>query len=425
MVRIQRVEPDMVARPFARENGRCGYDAQMFGRRRVVQNETVAHLMEGFFTYSPYRPRSGASGDSFEYVARRYGEFLWRDEVNGLVAENRLSRSRFYVGLSVDGSAQSFAELTKRVALISDTLLLSHDWTGHFHELGISENIRAGSAPEVAIPPALDAMEAALDGYVTRDLQRSVDRALERDLERRQLQSDAYGMHVPDLENLGRWIIDAEPLLRAGMAWYLPSYSTTVLEMIGGQKRVPVDRPTDRVKAMDYLIRDGRAVDASGAEPIKSQLVRPVLQAELPFLAGVGLRDFSKITVGEFASYSAFRDFLRLSLLELDQSLNATEADRELVKLGLRINDQIRAVRADMERAKKRRAVAASGAAVGSVAAILTAVYGPALQTAIAALGVGGGAWGIINAMTDNNIRALREDKWYYVWVLARKGRRC
>jgi hypothetical protein len=78
-----------------------------------------------------------------------------------------------------------------------------------------------------------------------------------------------------------------------------------------------------------------------------------------------------------------------------------------------------------MERAKRRRAVAASGAAVGSVAAILTAVYGPALQTAIAALGVGGGAWGIINAMTDNNIRALREDKWYYVWVLARKGRRC
>src|SRR5207249_2979719 len=36
-----------------------------------------------------------------------------------------------------------------------------------------------------------------------------------------------YGMYCPSLVELGRWILDAEPLLKAGLAWYLPSYSTS------------------------------------------------------------------------------------------------------------------------------------------------------------------------------------------------------
>jgi hypothetical protein len=60
---------------------------------------------------------------------------------------------------------------------------------------------------------------------------------------------------------------------------------------------------------------------------------------------------------------------------------------------------------------------------IGSVGAILVAVYGPALEAAIAAIGVGGvGVWGIIRAATENSTRPLREDKWYYVWALAKKS---
>jgi len=377
----------------------------MFGRRRVVQNEVVADLMGRFFRTNRLLLANGWGVDE---VATQYGEFLWRGETKSLVEQKELSRSRFYVGLSTDGGGEGFTELTKRAALISDTLLLSHDWTGKFHELGVPQRLRDGTLerrPENPTGGLLGVVGSFMDG---------------QDIERRKYQTETYGMHCPDLTELGQWILDVEPLLTAGLAWYLPSYSTGNLATVDGKRLI--NGPPEQVKAIDYLIRDGRAVDASGAEPIKSRLVRPVLQTELPFLTGVGLRDFSKITVNEFASYSAFRDFLRHSLLDLDDSLNATQSDRELVKLGLVINDQVRAARAEMMRTRRKRAVAASGAAIGSVAAILVAVYGPALEAAITALGVSGGVWGILNAATDNSTRALREDKWYYVWALAKKG---
>ena len=119
-----------------------------------------------------------------------------------------------------------------------------------------------------------------------------------------------------------------------------------------------------------------------------------MLHTDLPFIDGVGLADFSRITVEEFASYSAFRDFLRQCFLELDDSQNDTQSDRELVRLGLRINDQVRAAHAEIEKARRKRAVAVTGAMIGTVTATLVAVYGPALQTAIGTIGAGGGLWG-------------------------------
>ncbi|MFD2469008.1 hypothetical protein [Amycolatopsis silviterrae] len=372
----------------------------MFGRRRVVQDEVVADLMKRFFR---------VNFPSLEDVAREYGNFLWNDQAKGLVRQEELSRSRFHVGLSISDCTASFARITKQATLVSDTLLLSHDWTGQFHDLTMPRSrLRGATGPRKHAP----AFGVEVDIGAISDA---------REWENRASRSETYGMFCPDLPGLGQWIIDAKPLLKAGLAWYLPSYSTAKLRRSrdGRMKEIPRSVRPEQVKAIDYLVRDGRAIDASGAEPIKSQFVRPVLQTELPFLAGVDLRDFSKITIEEFGSYSAFRDFLRRSLLELDDSLNDTQSEREMLKLGLRINDEVRAARAEMTKVRRKRAVAASGAALGSVAAILVAVYGPALQAAITALGVSGGVWGVINAAADNNARALREDKWYYVWALA------
>jgi hypothetical protein len=163
-------------------------------------------------------------------------------------------------------------------------------------------------------------------------------------------------------------------------------------------------------------------VDTSDVRPVKSRLVRPLLQIDLPFMDGVSIRDFSRITIEEFASYSAFRDFLRLSFLEMDESMNAVQSEDEIVKLGLRIKDEVRSARAEMERVRRRKSVAVTGAVVGSVGAVLVAVYGPALAAAVATLGAGGGLWGIVNAAAENSTRVLRESEWHYVWVLARKS---
>ncbi|ONI81312.1 hypothetical protein ALI144C_22620 [Actinosynnema sp. ALI-1.44] len=230
-----------------------------------------------------------------------------------------------------------------------------------------------------------------------------------------------YGMYCPSLDELGRWILDAEPLLEAGLVWYLPSYAIAK-HRVTNRVTSSIEKLT-RVWAVDYLIRDGRAVDASGADPVKSQLVRPIIRMDLPFIEGVSLREFSKITTEQFAGYSAFRDFLRQIFLNMDTAVNDVQSDRELLKLGLQINDQVRSVRDQMETARKRTAVGATGAVLGSVSAVLVAVYGPALAGAVAAaIGATGGLWGIVHAAAENSRKDLREDKWNYVWVLAKEA---
>jgi hypothetical protein len=52
------------------------------------------------------------------------------------VDEKKLSRSRFYVGICAGDSGHSFADLTRRATLVTDTLLLSHDWTGTTNSVG-------------------------------------------------------------------------------------------------------------------------------------------------------------------------------------------------------------------------------------------------------------------------------------------------
>lgn len=384
------------------------YRDHMFHRRQVViENDIVARHMRKFFRALKDRHRSYPA-----LVATTYRRLLWENVTKSLADEKLLSRSRFYVGLSTGNCGQDFERITKRATLISDTLLLSHNHTGDYHDIDLSGYPDGGPPKPMAGAGAYPSASAA----AAFDVYKRQVAAWNRDhLE------DMYGMYCPNIDDLGRWILDAEPPLKAGLVWYLPSYAIARYRTIGGRESLDKVK-TKNFAVIDYLVRDGRAVDASGAEPIKSQLVRPVLRIDLPFIEGVNLQDFSKITIEEFTSYSAFRDFLRQSFLDMDMALNAVQSDRELLKLGLQIKDHVRSVRSQMETARRKKAVAVTGAVIGSVGAILVAVYGPALAAAVAAIGASGGMWGIIHAAAENRTRALREDKWYYVWVLAKKS---
>ncbi|MGP3948516.1 hypothetical protein [Streptomyces sp. 7N604] len=385
---------------------KVGYGANMFRRQRVVQNQVIAQRMHAFFK-ALKKDRVDP-----ETVARVYGRLMWDNAAKSLADEKRLSKSRFYVGLAAGADTREFEQITKRTALITDTLLLSHGWSGEYRELGIVNRIRT--------TPALRSNRGNFTDGKTVMASRLSDSFANTQSLLSDNRTDVFGMRCPSLVALGQWLLAAEPLLKAGLAWYLPSYALSTYDTVAGTRREPFRAP-EQVTAIDYLIRDGRAIDASGAEPIKGSLVRPILQLDLPFVECVSLRDFSKITIEEFDSYSAFRDFLRQSFLELDESLDDVQSDRELVKLGLQIKDEVRSIRAAMEKTRRTRAMAASGATIGSVGAILVAVYGPALASAVAAVGASGGVWGIIHATMENSIRPLRENKWYYVWALARK----
>ncbi|WP_146060484.1 hypothetical protein [Amycolatopsis sp. CA-128772] len=314
--------------------------------------------------------------------------------------KRKLTKSRFHVAIALGNSSKGLADLTKRAVLVSDTLLLSHDWAGKFHPLD-------GSFDETDF--AAGGMEGAFAGS-----------ALRRIRDGREL---CGGFRCPDLDATGRWILDAEPLLRSGLAWYLPSYSKATYPTHYGERYGSPSGIKRDLGSYDFLIRNGRAVDCSGVEPIKSRVVRPVLHTELPFLEGVDLSNFGKITVGEFDAYAAFRDFLRLRLLELDDAIDDTQSERALVKIGLEINEGIRSIGIDLGKATRKRAVASTGAVLGTVGAVLVAVYGPALAGAVAALGASGGIWGVVNAATEYNKRAFRHNKWYYVWMLTKSRR--
>jgi hypothetical protein len=332
-------------------------------------------------------------------VALAYGRALWSDWRCGLIIKDqKLTRARFNVGLATDGV--SFESLTKRVALVSDTLLLSHERNGRFHEVG-----QIG-----ATPPTKGTVLA--DAYDPEAYQTLPDR-----IDYNNYTYSSYGMRCPSLSALGSWLLAAEPLLKRGLAWYLPTYATS----IGGRrdgKNVDSGVPEDRTGLIHYLIKDGRAIEASGYDPVKSPVVRTVLKVDLPFVDGVGLADFSKITVEEFDSYKAFRNFLRRSLLKVDDAVNSVQSERQIYNIGLEIEDELHKVRADMRRHSRNRALANIGAGLGVTGATLSAVYGPALLPAIIA-GTTGGLWAFIQANVGNSIRLLQDGKpWYYVWSL-------
>ncbi|GLW04484.1 hypothetical protein Slala05_81140 [Streptomyces lavendulae subsp. lavendulae] len=365
-------------------------------------------MMRGFFSGLS----SGERGDP-EQVAVKYSMRMWARVGSSLRVQKKLSRSRYYVGISAD--VADFEDVTKRVALVSDTLLLSGDWNSGFHQ------VMRSSPEQFAADWALTSMNTPFDGDMDRSFETQMD--LRRALDNHPTKS--IGIHSPDLAALGRWLLDSEPLLKAGLAWHLPNYSTRVGQVVEGSVDHASFGQAEQVTCIDYLVRDGRAVDASGAHPIKSRIVRPILEIELPFIDGVGLRDFSEITASEFNSYTDFRAFLRKSLLELDDAVNAVQSEQALMRIAADIEQQLHSVRAQMAMARRRRALAVSGAAVGTVGAVLAAVYGPAMEDAfklIAASSAGSGIWTIIDAATSNSPRELKEDRWHYVWALSRKA---
>ncbi|MFD3504206.1 hypothetical protein ACFWWT_47795 [Streptomyces sp. NPDC058676] len=369
----------------------------MLGRKKTIQNPTVAKHMTAFFSELTAEDRRSSRS-----VGQAYGAFLYNSRKRELVDEKRFSASAFHVGLGAD--AGDLGRLTKRGVLVADSLLLAHDRS--FPQHTVAAMTRRRSVLEPSSGPGGESQIQV--GAVTEI-------------------SEHVAMHCPDLDGLGRWILDVEPLLRAGLAWYLPTYSWgreswDVSDYGGGSTREARNVPS----ALDFLVSSGRVVEEYDTGPVKSQIVRPVLQFDLPFVDGVDLLDFSKLTVHEFASYAGFRGFLRQTFLELDDALNAVESERELIRIGLRIEDEIRGIQAQLSAARRKRAVAVTGAGVGTVGAVLVAVYGPAFQSALTVLGAAGagGVWGIIQAAADNGRHSLRQDKWYYVWALARKSGR-
>lgn len=314
-------------------------------------------------------------------VARQYAIDV--EAVRGeLLAGKQAARTPYYVGLSA--TTADFSHVTKRITLVTDTVLLT-EHRGTVHELGLRHVPVYGYAPPRA---------------------RGV--------------RGRYGVVTEDLAGLGRWLLDAEPLLRIGLAWFYPQYEYGRIIM---PQRTAERLPAGVVEVADYLIKHGRAVDLASAKPLASRVVRPVLEIDLPFLDGLSLADFAQVTREEFDSYRLFRDFMRARLLELDGAMEAENSQVAIERLALAIRDEIETARTALSTASRTQAFDRAGAVLGSTSALLAAVRPDALAGALATSATAAvtGLWPTIHAYADN-IRN-RQGKWHYVWVLQRKAR--
>ncbi|MFD9607309.1 hypothetical protein [Streptomyces sp. NPDC059970] len=309
-----------------------------------------------------------------------------------LLSRKAASASPYYVGLSSETG--SFTHVTKRVVLVVDTMLLSDHGVGSVHELGMD---------------SWDTSFSSLPGEMPYEA----------------THTQLYGMVTKDLVELGRWLLDAEPLLRSGLVWYGPVFMEGSRGTFDSNRHAvpPGPLPSFSDRSIDFVVEHGRAVDLSRAKPLASRVVRPILDMDLPFMDGLSLVDFAKVTSDEFDSYTQFRDFMRSKLLELDDALEAVDSQVAMERIALSIRDELNAATAEMNQAARSRALARSGAVLGSTSAVLAAVRPEALQGALATSATlaasATGLWPTIQAFAD--IKPKRSHgKWHYVWVLQR-----
>jgi hypothetical protein len=377
------------------------HNPSMRRRREPVANKLVAQRMQDFFDHLPERARSLPAE-----TARCYADHMFDHHQRELVDQKRFSRARFHVGIGIDPAG--FDRVMKRAALVADTLMLSHNGAGTRHR--VSRLPPASEAVFSGIDPVMGFVDTA--GWDTTKF-------------------DLY-CYCPDLEYLGRWLLETEPLLRAGSAWYLPVYSLDRTESFesafeNGRFFTEDSRQVRVPGLLDFLQVGQRVVALDDVHPVTAAVVRPVVNdLELPFLDGIPLDEFSAITAGEFDAYQAFQSWLQQRLLEVDTALGSVDSERELAKIGLQIKDEVRGLEYRMRQVRQRRAVSATGAAVGTVTASLTAVLASSeVASAVAAFigGASGGLWSTIQASFDNSPKKLRESPWYYVWTLSRADR--
>ncbi|MFJ9891617.1 hypothetical protein ACIQRW_38030 [Streptomyces sp. NPDC091287] len=361
--------------------------------RSAPYDPDVAEAMNAFFkstrrSFSRYFVPPSHRDDPSS-IAKTYAKFLNSDSWRVNLITRPGNRGRYAVGMSIGSANLEF--LTKRSALVADTLLLSHSGQGLYHK--VQEGFHSGGSRGSAItgdPPAPERNE------------------------------DEIGFICPDITEVGKWILDAKELLTQGRVWYMPSFAR---------------RLDDRIEALsqpapiDFLIHDRLLVPSSPERPLVKDAIRVVLQLDLPFVDGVSLKEFCKITVGEAYAYEGFRNLLRRKVLELDSALDAVHSERALALLNMEISDGLREVEAKMRDIKGMRRFA-RGTVVGATAATLYAARGDALPSAIEAIVstmIGGG--GLLfdywqsGKEQSGRVDELRTSGWYYIWRLDSRRR--
>ncbi|MFF1689286.1 MULTISPECIES: hypothetical protein [unclassified Streptomyces] len=293
-------------------------------------------------------------------------------------------RRDYHLGFNVVPG--DFVDVTKRAALVTDVLMLTQDSTGPRIILGTKEKY-------VSTGPT-DTNGGAFD-----------------------ISSMTYGMQCTNIAEVGKWILEAESFLKTGCAWYLPRFvqsPTTIHSSVAMPKEVTT-KPID----YDFLIRNGRAIEASGAEPITSQLVRVLFTMRVPYLEGITLREFSRITTEEFNSYEVFKYKLRQNLRAIDGAIEDVQSQRKIADIEDEILHGISKIEVHMKNTANSRSLAKKGVVACMTTVALVAIAKPSMVSLISAIGLNNaGIWNWLKTRAEEGKPRARESDYYYVWAL-------
>lgn len=235
-------------------------------------------------------------------------------------------------------------------------------------------------------------------------------------------------LRCPHLIELGVWLRDCKPLLLEGDVFYWPDI---VVERMYGQDIRSADISESEVSTQplcDVIIQNKKLVDISTTNPVKSQIIRPMLLVDLPYIENVDLATFAKITSDEREAVEQFRDFLRAKFLDLKQNEESERFETNLAKIGIELRDGLRKLESDYVALKRKRAFQVTGATIAAATAVLVVISSTAfgmLPELLGTVGTGGGLLAIAKALQEhisNRQKTIKETPYYYLWLLSRKA---
>lgn len=232
-------------------------------------------------------------------------------------------------------------------------------------------------------------------------------------------------IRCPDIVELGSWLRNCRDLLLNGDVFYYPDI------LIERQEDNRYYDEAGEVKTQEasiaplceLIIQSKKITASTSGALIKSQLIKPVLELELPYIENIDLETFSKITTDHTDATQRFRDFLRLKLLELADNEGAVNFERNLTKIGLEIKDGVRAIDADFKAMSRKTAFQVTGATIAATTATLVAINSSAFGALPQILGTSGGILALVNALEQylSEKTKLQDSPYYYLWLFKKK----
>lgn len=232
-------------------------------------------------------------------------------------------------------------------------------------------------------------------------------------------------IRCPDLVELGIWLRKCKNLLLGGDVFYYPDILVERQEDNRYYDEVGEVQTQEASIAplCELVIQNRKIIDSTSNIPIKSQLIHSVLELNLPYIENIDLETFSKITADEKDATQNFRNFLRLKFLELNENEGSTNFDRNLTKIGLEIQDGVRALNSDFKAIGRKTAFQVTGATIAATTAILVAVNSAVFSALPQLLGTSGGILAIANALEQylSEKNKLKDSPYYYLWLFKKR----